>query len=221
MSAQEAQEEAPAPTENPVSICACRLAGIFVAPQTLFKTKKIDLKHPGRFVKELRTAVEDATHRSLTVRPASPMLFTEQWFWLHLAVGPYTSFSPDAKVVTEHNSDHTLYGAYGKVEATLVVANKAPAELVEKRQAAEAEQYRRLMAEEAALVMLQKRLPQILEALQSQAQQHTDNLARADAQAKLTKLSKAKPAAVTLLQLVTVCGLLEVEPADLIADAFR
>ena len=221
MSAQEAQEEAQAHSENPVNICACRLTGIFVAPQTLFKTKKINLKHPDRFVEELRTTVEDATHRSLTVRPASPALFTEQWFWLHLAVGPYASFSPDTKVVTEHNSDHTLYGAYGKAEATLVVANKAPAELVEKRHLVEAERYRRLMAEEAALVTLQKRLPQILEALQSQAQQHTDSLACADAQAELAKLARAKPADVTLLQLVTACGLLDVEPADLIAEAFR
>lgn len=210
---------AQAPTEKPVNACACRLANIYLAPQTLFSTETINLKNPDRFIGQLRQAVEDMTHCSLTVRKASPQLFSEQWFWLHVAVGSYASFGHDEDVITEHNSQHTLFGAYGADDATLVVANKAPAELLEKRQQEQAHRYRLSMAEKAGLHALEEKLPLVLEALRSRIVEHTDALTCADAQAELEVLTRAKPRAVTLLQLLTICELLEVDVAELLVEA--
>ena len=210
---------AQAPTEKPVNACACRLANIYLAPQTLFSTETINPKNPDHFIGQLRQAVEDMTHRGLTVRKASPQLFSEQWFWLHVAVGSYASFGHDEGMVTEHNDLHTLFGAYGIGDATLVVADKAPAELLEKRHQEQACRYRQSMADKAGLSVLKEKLPLILEALRNHIIEHADALTRADAQARLDVLAQAEPQAITLLQLVTICELLEVDVVELLVEA--
>ena len=94
-----AQAQVPSsPRENPVKACASRLAGIYQAPQTFFPTEEINTERPHAFIECLRQAVEDISRRGKTVRKANPNLFAEQWFWLHIAVGPYASFGPSATI---------------------------------------------------------------------------------------------------------------------------
>jgi len=160
---------------------------------------------PVHVVDQIRELVENASHRQMTVRPASNHLL-RNGFWQAIIAGPTPTMpKPTTEEMTCCSAGQKLYGLILKPRPRCVEAAPAAASIVHMREQQAARQARIKGYKRLGVERYNEAHVQLVSKLRKCAQQCPDPIVREDA---LAMIGQLQPHCVSLLEVSVICSML-------------